>query len=110
MAIGTLILYLYQINIGATEIKATTVAFTVFVMYQLFNAYNSKSNSDKRSTYLYLAIATSFILQFLVIYVPFLQMIFRTTPINLYDWIMILIAAVIILISHKIVNKAIPKD
>ena len=110
MAIGTLILYLYQINIGATETKATTVAFTVFVMYQLFNAYNSKSNSDKRSTYLYLAIALSFILQLLVIYVPFLQMIFRTTSINLYDWIMILIAAVIILISHKIVNKAIPKD
>lgn len=110
MAIGTLGLYVYQLNIGAGEKKAMTVAFTMFVVYQLFNAYNSKANSDKKSMLLYGAIMLSFALQLLVIYVPYLQMIFRTTAIGLIDWIMIFIVACTILVSHKIVNRAIPQD
>ncbi len=109
MAAGTIGLYAYQLNTGASQIKAMTVAFTLFVIYQLFNAYNSKSNSDKKSTYLYIAILISFVLQIIVIYVPYLQTIFRTTAISLIDWIMILAVACSILISHKIINKAIPK-
>ena len=110
MAIGTLGLYVYQLSIGATTTKAMTVAFTMFVIYQLFNAYNSKANSNKKSTMLYLAIIISFVLQLLVIYIPYLQMIFRTSAIDLMDWVLIFIVACSILISHKIVNKAIPQD
>ena len=110
MAIGTLGLYVYQLNIGATTTKAMTVAFTMFVIYQLFNAYNSKANSNKKSTMLYLAIIISFVLQLLVIYIPYLQMIFRTSAIDLMDWVLIFIVACSILISHKIVNKVIPQD
>ncbi|MDO5848256.1 MAG: calcium-translocating P-type ATPase, PMCA-type [Methanobrevibacter sp.] len=110
MALGTLGLYAYQLNIGASQTKAMTVAFTMFVIYQLFNAYNSKANSDKKSIYLYLAILISFVLQVLVIYIPYLQMIFRTTSIDLIDWIMMFIVACTILISNKIMNKAIPLD
>lgn len=110
MAIGTLGLYVYQLNIGATATKAMTVAFTMFVVYQLFNAYNSKADSNKKSSMLYLAIVISFVLQLLVIYIPYLQMIFRTSAIGLMDWILIFIVACSILISHKIVNKAIPQD
>lgn len=110
MAIGTLGLYAYQLNNGATTTKAMTVAFTMFVIYQLFNAYNSKANSNKKSKMLYLAIILSFALQLLVIYIPYLQIIFRTSAIDLIDWILIFIVACSILISHKIVNKAIPQD
>lgn len=110
MALGTLGLYVYQLNIGSSTKKAMTVAFTMFVVYQLFNAYNSKSNSNKKSTILYGAIAISFILQLLAIYVPYLQIIFRTTAIDLVDWILIFIVACSILISHRIVNRAIPQD
>lgn len=110
MAIGTLGLFAYNLNIGATESKAMTVAFTLFVVYQLFNAYNAKSNSDKRSTYLYIAIAISFVLQLLVIYVPYLQMIFRTSAIGLIDWVLIFLVACTILISDRIMNRLIPAD
>ena len=84
-----------------------TVAFTLFVVYQLFNAYNGKANSDKSSKYLYMGILLSFILQLLIIYIPQLQMLFRTTAIGPVDWIVIIIVASTILIAQKIMNKVI---
>lgn len=110
MAVGTLALFAYNLSIGATETKAMTVAFTLFVMYQLFNAYNAKANSNKRSTYLYIGILVSFILQLLVIYIPALQGIFRTTSIGLIDWILIILVACTILISDRIMNRLIPTN
>ena len=105
MAIGSIALFSYKLAIGASQKQAMTVAFTLFVMYQLFNAYNSKSNSAKKSTYLYLAIIACFILQVLIVYIPELQIIFRTTSIGLTDWILIFIIAATILVSNRIANK-----
>ena len=107
MAIGTICVFWYQLNIGSSEGKAMTIAFTLFVMYQLFNAYNRKANSKKPSTYLYLAIIISFVLQILIIYIPQLQIIFRTTSIGLIDWLMIIIVAFTIIISEKLMKKVI---
>ena len=107
MAIGTISMFSYQLSINASEKKAMTVAFTLFVMYQLFNAYNRKANSQKRSTYLYLAIMLSFALQLLIIYIPQLQVIFRTTSIDLIDWVMIIIISFTIVIAEKIMNRVI---
>lgn len=107
MAIGTIAVFAYQLSIKSSGKKAMTIAFTLFVMYQLFNAYNRKADSDKQSTYLYLAIILSFILQLLIIYLPQLQVIFRTTPISIIDWMMIVIVAFTIIIAEKIMNKVI---
>ncbi len=107
MAIGTIIVYSYQLGIHTNERKAMTVAFTLFVMYQLFNAYNRKANSTEKSTYLYLAIILSFILQILIIYLPQLQIIFRTTSIGLADWAVIIVVSFTIIIAEKIMNRVI---
>lgn len=107
MAIGTIIVFWYQLSIKSTESKAMTVAFTLFVMYQLFNAYNRKADSAKPSTYLYLAIVISFVLQVLIIYIPQLQTVFRTTSIDLIDWAMIIIVAFTIIIAEKVMKKVI---
>ena len=107
MAVGTIAVFYYELNIGATQTKATTIAFTLFVMYQLFNAYNRKANSDSSSKYLYIAILISFVLQVLIIYIPQLQIIFQTTSINLIDWMMIIIISFTIIIADKLMNKVI---
>ncbi|MCR5027318.1 MAG: calcium-translocating P-type ATPase, PMCA-type [Methanobrevibacter sp.] len=107
MAIGTVAMFFWQINIGTPTKKAMTIAFTLFVMYQLFNAYNGKSNSEKSHKYLYMGIILSFALQLLIIYLPQLQTIFRTTSIGLLDWVMIIIVAFTIIISDKIMSKVI---
>ena len=89
MAIGTIIIFSWQIYSGEPVKKAMTMAFTLFVVYQLFNALNGKADSEKSSKYLYMGLLLSFILQVLIIYIPQLQMIFRTTAIGIADWIII---------------------
>ncbi len=107
MAIGTIALFAYEMSINQPEKKAMTIAFTVFVIYQLFNAYNRKANSEESSKYLYIAIGLSFLLQVLIIYIPQLQLIFRTIAISLIDWLLIIIVAFTIIISEKVMKKVI---
>ena len=106
MAIGTVGVFIYELNTTSSA-KAMTVAFTLFVVYQLFNAYNCKSNSESSSKYLYMGIIISLILQILIIYLPQLQIIFKTTSIGLTDWIIIIIVAFTIIITEKIMTKVI---
>lgn len=113
MAVGTLAIYFYELTIGAPndlskeniEIKAMTVAFTTFVMFQIFNAFNRRAKSEEKNNFFFIAIAASFLLQLLVIYIPYLQMIFRTVAIDLFDWILLVLVATSILVSERIVNK-----
>ena len=107
MAIGTIAVFSWKVYTNTPITKAMTIAFTLFVIYQLFNAYNGKSNSNKSHKYLYLGILLSFILQILIIYVPQLQIIFRTTSIDLIDWAVIIIVAFTIIVSENIMKKVI---
>ena len=105
MAIGTIAVFSWKIYGGADTKNAMTVAFTLFVVYQLLNAFNGRANSEKSSKFLYLGIIISFLLQLLILYIPQLQIIFRTTPIGIMDWIVIALVASTILIAQKIMDK-----
>ena len=107
MAIGTIGVFSYEIYSGVSTTKAMTVAFTLFVVYQLLNAFNGRANSYKSSKYLYLGILISFILQLLILYIPQLQIVFRTTAIGIVDWAVIVIVASTILIAQKIMDSVI---
>ena len=116
MAIGTLAVFIYELSIAGdfdvneTPRRAMTVAFTLFVMFQLINAFNNRSNSKVKNKFFGLAIIASFVLQLIVIYVPYLQEIFRTTAIGIEDWIIIILVSLTIIVSDRIMNKLIPKD
>ena len=107
MTIGTLALFIYELGLNSPygKTKAITMAFTVFVLYQLFNALNYKSKSHVLNKALGISLIGTFILQLLVIYVPFLQIIFKTCPIGLFDWVLILIISAMILVTDKIANR-----
>ena len=105
MAVGTICVFSWELSKGSSTTKAMTVAFTLFVVYQLLNAFNGRANSEKSSKFLYLGILISFLLQLLILYIPQLQMIFRTTAIGVTDWIVIVIVASTILIAQKIMDK-----
>lgn len=107
MAIGTIIVFYWEIYSGASTKKAMTVAVTLFIVYQLLNAFNGRSNSEKSSKYLYIGLALSFVLQLLIIYIPQLQIIFRTTAISIIEWTIIIIVASSILFAQKIMDKVI---
>jgi P-type Ca2+ transporter type 2C len=105
MAVGTLALYIYELSLGVSVIKATTIAFTVFVMFQIFNVFNCKSKTGFSNKFLLIAVAASFLLQVMAIYLPLLQGIFKTTAISAVDWVLIVLVAFTIIIFEKIVVR-----
>jgi Ca2+-transporting ATPase len=112
MTIGTLVLYYYLLMSGSPSIKAMTVAFTVFVMYQIFNVFNCRSGMgysekffSKSNRFLFVGVGASFLLQLGVIYLPFLQGVFRTTSLGALDWVLVLLVASTIFISDWLVEK-----
>jgi P-type Ca2+ transporter type 2C len=107
MSIGTLLLYYYKLSSGAPTIEAMTVAFTVFVMYQIFNVFNCKAKGMIPNKTLIIAVLASFLLQLGVIYLPLLQGVFRTTAITAMDWVLIVIVASTIFLSEFVSEKVI---
>ncbi|HEX3013715.1 MAG TPA: calcium-transporting P-type ATPase, PMR1-type [Methanobacterium sp.] len=107
MTVGTLVLYYLELINGAGALKATTIAFTVFVMFQIFNVFNCRAAkfSNFSNKFLAVAISLSFLLQLAVIYVPFLQGVFRTTALSIIDWVAIIIFASLIFVSDWLVER-----
>ena len=72
--------------------EARTAGFTVLVLAQLFNCFNSRSQRESAfrglftNAYLWAAIALSIALQVLVVSVGFLNDAFDTTPLSIGDW------------------------
>jgi P-type Ca2+ transporter type 2C len=85
------------------ERLARTMAFTVLVLAQLVNVFNSRS--DHRSAFhglfsnplLWAAVALSALLQVAVVYLPFLNSAFRTVPLTAAEWATALVAASVVL-------------
>lgn len=107
MTVGTLALYLYELSLGVGVLKATSIAFTVFVMFQIFNVFNCRSERGFSNKFLLIAIGLSFVLQLCVIYIPFLQGIFRTTALSGIDWIFILAVSLLIIITDWLAERII---
>ena len=95
VSLGTLaVFYLYMphgINF------ARTMALTVLVVFQMCVALECKSETNSlfsagifKNPYLLLAIAVSLLLQCMILYVPYFEMLFKTTGPAPYDWLVIL--------------------
>jgi P-type Ca2+ transporter type 2C len=73
---------------------ARTMAFTTLMLFQLFNVPNARSDERSafsglfRNPWLWGAILLSLLLQFLVVYAPFLQPAFGTVGLGLEDWLL----------------------
>ncbi|MGB9837519.1 calcium-transporting P-type ATPase, PMR1-type [Methanothermobacter sp.] len=106
MAAGTLGLYMYMLSSGTGVERAMTVAFTVFVMFQIFNVFNCKSRTGFSNRTLILAVAASLLLQILVVYLAPLEGVFRTVPLTLTDWVLIVAVASLILIVEALMRFA----
>jgi Ca2+-transporting ATPase len=92
MAAGTLGLFYYYLG-GEGIDKARTVAFTVLSLLQMAHVLNCRSLNRSlfsiglfSNLYLVLSIGFTLLLQAGVIYLPFLQGVFHSVPLNLYDW------------------------
>ncbi len=107
MAIGTLGLLYFDLQHHTTE-HATTLAFTCFVLFQVFNVFNARS--EKISAFnkqffanplLWSALGGVLVLQTLVIYSPPAAEIFNTVPLSFDDWLLAIGISVLILILEE---------
>ncbi|MDI1230805.1 MAG: calcium-translocating P-type ATPase, PMCA-type [Methylobacter sp.] len=114
MAIGTLGILYYDLQIGESlsgtgAAHATTLAFTTFVLFQVFNVFNARA--EKGTTFnrhfcanrwLWLAIFGVVLLQILVIHWPIAQLIFHTTALTKLDWLMAVGVAASVLVVEEL--------
>lgn len=115
IATGTLAVLDTSLPNGSGNLRhAQTMAFTTLMMFQLFNALNSRS--DERSAFdglvdnrwLWGAIGLAIMLQIAVVYVPFLQQAFSTVSLTAADWLRCTFVASSILWLREI-SKAITR-
>jgi P-type Ca2+ transporter type 2C len=96
MALGSLFMFIVYSQFDL--LLARTMTLVTLGMFQWFNAWNCRSDTKSifqiglfTNRWLLLALAIVFILQLLLLHVPFLQKIFATQPLNIYQWIFIAI-------------------
>ncbi|HDD72523.1 MAG TPA: cation-transporting P-type ATPase, partial [Candidatus Aenigmarchaeota archaeon] len=100
MTLGTLLLFWWNL-VTESGIKAMTVAFTLIVMFEMVRVQSVRMKfrigifSNRK---LIAAIVTSIFLQIMVVYIPAMQVIFRTVSLTLWDWIEIILMSSTVMI------------
>ncbi len=77
-----------------------TVAFTALVIVQLINSFSARSFSQSifkqnilSNHFLLMAFLTSMLMVMCIIYIPFLNEVLGTKPLNIDDWIVVFVAS-----------------
>ncbi|MCX5711435.1 MAG: calcium-transporting P-type ATPase, PMR1-type [Candidatus Omnitrophica bacterium] len=93
--------------------RARTAAFVVLAVSQLFHSFNCRSTSVSlfklgilSNKKLIAATGISFILQMVVVYTPFLQRVFKTEPLGLLDWFLVIAISSFPLWAMEIVKRS----
>jgi Ca2+-transporting ATPase len=98
MGIGAFLIFNWaQARMSIDE--ARTLTFCTLVTFEWFRAFNARSDELTvfkiglfRNRWLALSVSAAVLLQMAVIYVPFLQEAFRTVPLSLSEWGIVLLA------------------
>lgn len=107
MAVGTLGILLWGLQ-NRTEQQALTLAFTTFVLFQVFNTFNARADTGTtfnpsffRNRILWLALAGVVGLQILAVHWPLAQGVFNTVTLSAVDWVLaILVASTVLLLEE----------
>lgn len=89
-------------------VEARTMGFTILVFAQMFNALASRSHLSSvfsglfSNKWLWGAIAVSVVLQLAVIYLPFLNTAFGTTPLGPLAWLECIGLALFVLVASEL--------
>jgi cation-transporting ATPase F len=118
MAVGTLWLFRWQLDLTGSLEEARTKALTTMVFFQAFQAANARS--DLRSVlrtpffsnrFLLAAIVTALAVHVAALYLPFTQFMLRLDPVELEAWPRMVAVAATLLVAveiHKMIRRARP--
>lgn len=110
---GVVYNFISALDEGVSLERARTIAVTTMVLFQFFQAWNSRSElrsvfriNPLSNPFLFYCMVAAFLAQIAVIYVPALQWVFRTEALALADWVQIGIVSLTVVIAVE-VDKAI---
>ena len=97
IGVGTLLVFIIGFYLTKNLDAARTMAFTTLVFSQLFHVFDCRSEKYSifelgffSNPFLVGAVSCSVIMHLMVIYLPFFQKIFKTTPLSLNSWLIII--------------------
>lgn len=109
---GTLGLYVLSLREGVSIDQSRTTVFAALVIFELYNAYNSRSLRDsffkmdpRTNKKLIAGLAASLAGLLVAIYLPFMQKLFDTAPLNAESWIAILVVASAVVVVAEIFKR-----
>lgn len=101
IGLGTLLVFVAALYLTEGNlVLSRTMAFATLVFSQLFHVFDCKSERYSpfevgffSNPYLVLAVCFSVFMELAVIYLPPLQPVFKTAPLNIYHWLLVLLVA-----------------
>jgi calcium-translocating P-type ATPase len=116
MAVGTLFIFWWELDHGASLENARTAALTTMVLFQAFHAGNSRSETrsvfaiDRFSNpFLLVGVTVALLVHGVALYVPATQFILQVEPIGATTWVLIVAVGVSIVAAmegHKLLRRA----
>ena len=113
ISLGVIFNFYFALREEVSLERARTIAMTTMVLFQFFQAWNSRSELQSvfrinplSNPFLFYSMVASFLAQVAVIYVPALQWVFRTEALSGGEWLQIVLVALTIVVAVEI-DKAI---
>lgn len=107
MIVVTLILFSSYLESDSS--KAWTISLTLLAVFQWFNAWNCRSETDSvfksnpfENIYMIGATLVAFLFQLLAVYHPLFQKFLHTVPLDLSDWLLIIALATTIIFVEEL--------
>jgi Ca2+-transporting ATPase len=113
--IGTMSVFIYEMEDGTISSRDLTMTFTTFIMFDMFNALTCRHNTKSlfeiswvSNQAFLLAAAFSFGGQLLVLYFSPLQNVFKTTSLSMMDMIFVTLLASTMLLLDTVRKRHFP--
>jgi magnesium-transporting ATPase (P-type) len=118
MAAGTLLIFQWELGESDSLASARTAALTTMVLFQMFQAWNARSEHRSifrmnpfSNPFLFLAIAGALAIHVAALYLAPTQLILRVVPVDLDTWLAMLLTAstlIAVVEAHKAVRRRWP--
>jgi potassium/sodium efflux P-type ATPase len=109
LAVGTVLMFVIELNTGAPLERARSVALTTMVFFQFYQAVNCRSERQSifrlpllSNPFLFFSMVAAFFAQLAVLYAPPLQWVFRTVPLTAKEWVEIAAVTSTVVIAVEI--------
>jgi Ca2+-transporting ATPase len=120
MGAGMLAMFRWELDSSDSLVTAQTVALTTMVVFQVFQAGNSRSETEsvfRRNPFsnrlLFIATIAALGIHVAALYLPPTQYVLRVEPISLDTWARIVVVAtsiIVVMELHKVLRRHSPRD